>query len=299
MAVPTDITQPCDSSYLMFLHCNAQSARNKCDALTPLFSEIRSPIQVIMITETWYTCEEEVLRLPGYQTFFLNRLNRRGGGVLQLVSDEITCSLVPEFSAVTPDVEVLTLSHKNYLFVTIYRPPDGNVDKFIEFLETILSHVTSETLDVIIGGDFNINLLKNTANTREFELCLKSFCCENLITEPTRISGDSESLLDLFVVNNPSKCVKSGTIITDVSDHLPIYMFYKHSAKYGSCTRPPQSHCVQDITSETLTAFRNQIQIADWRPVLNCTSSDSSYDTFIDTLKKTYHNCFKWKTINR
>ncbi|KAH9375579.1 hypothetical protein HPB48_017124 [Haemaphysalis longicornis] len=192
-----------------------------------------------MIRETWCTCEEEVLRLAGYQTYFLNRLKRRGGGVLQLVSEEIACSIVADFSVVTQDVEVLTLAYKNHLFVNIYRPPDEKIDKFIDFLEQIPSHVSSENLDVIIGGDFNINLLKNTAQTRAFELCLKLFCCENLIKKPTRISGDSESLLDLFVANNPTKCAKSGTINTDLSDHLPIYMFYKHSVKHVLYTRPP------------------------------------------------------------
>lgn len=85
----------------------------------------------------------------------------------------------------------------------------------------------------------------------------------------------------------------------EVSDNLPIYMFYKHYLKYGSCTRPRQSHMVQDVTSISLTIFRNQIDFTDWRPVFECTISDSTYDTFMGFLKKVYHNCFKLKEIKQ
>lgn len=141
-----------------------------------------------MVTETWYRQESDVLHLPGYQSFFLNRPSRRGGGVLQLVSNEFSCTLIPEFSTITPDYEVLSLQYKKYVFVVVYRPPDGNIDNFISFFESILSFVCLNDMNLSVGGDFNVNLLQSTSQSQAVQLLLHSFYCRNVITEPTRES---------------------------------------------------------------------------------------------------------------
>lgn len=133
MAAPEDITFPANSGYLAFLHCNTQSARNKADELRMLISKFLVRFHVIMLTETWYSCESDVLRLPGYQSYYLNRCSRRGGGVLQLVSEEMLCTLLPQFTQITPNYEVLTLQHAKYLFVVVYRLLTGALANFLVF----------------------------------------------------------------------------------------------------------------------------------------------------------------------
>lgn len=73
MTAPWDISYPSDNNYLTFLHCNVRSARNKEDELTIFLSEFRFKFHVIMISEKWYSCRDDVLNLPGYKSFFLNR----------------------------------------------------------------------------------------------------------------------------------------------------------------------------------------------------------------------------------
>lgn len=111
-----------------------------------------------MGTETWYTCDEEVFRLPGYNSFYLNRSSCRGGGVLQLISGNLSCSLLTEFTTITPDYEALALIQNNHVYVVLYRPPDGCVEKFCVFLERLLTFVSTNKLCVVIGGDCIINL---------------------------------------------------------------------------------------------------------------------------------------------
>ena len=67
---------------LKCLHVNAQSARNKAPDIELLLDQFGFLFDIVMLTETWYSDEDNVLRLPAYNTHFLNRTSRRGGGGL-------------------------------------------------------------------------------------------------------------------------------------------------------------------------------------------------------------------------
>lgn len=299
MAAPRDIARPRSSDCLAFLHCNAQSARNKDDELTMFLGEFRFKFQVIMITETWYSCEGDVLSLPGYKSFFLNRHDRRGGGVLQFVSEQLSCSLLSDFSKINIDYEALTLQYKTYVFAVIYRPPNGNLKIFFDFLDRLLDFVSTNGLRVIIGGDCNINLLQNTAATREFQVLIESFSCRNVISEPTRISCHSESLLDLFLTNNMNDDVTSGRVITCLSDHFPIYMSFKDSEFFKGKARHTESYIMREINAKTLEIFRGEITNIDWSIVLESTNAEEAYEHFIAIIKQVYYTCFKLKEVRK
>lgn len=299
MAAPNDVTCPSGNSYISVLHCNAQSARKKNDELVIFLAEFRFKFQVIMVTETWYSSTADVLNLPGYESFFLNRSHRRGGGVLQLVSKQFACAVQPDFSEINADYEVITTQSENKLFAVIYRPPNGNINRFFKFLETLLNFTITNKLQIIIGGDCNINLLGNTAASREFQILLTSLSCGNVITEPTRITDHSESLLDVFVTNNMSDCVKSGRIITGLSDHFPIYMIYKCNTFLKRKISHSDSYTVRDISSRTLEVFRNEISSIKWSPVFACQNAQQAYEIFLSLFKSCYHTCFRLKTVNK
>lgn len=118
-----------------FFHLNAQSARNKNDELNSLFSCFNFSFDVIMLTETWYQEESEVLRMTGYNKHCLNRMNKRGGGILLLTRDTLHCDVIEEFCQTSCDYEILTVSCNRYVYSVVYRPPSGNVSVFLAFLD--------------------------------------------------------------------------------------------------------------------------------------------------------------------
>lgn len=104
----------------------------------------------------------------------------------------------------------------------------------------------------------NVNLLQSTSQSHELQLLLHSFYCRNVITEPTRVSHTSETLLDLFITNCSEDATKSGVIVVDMSDHLPVYMF----CKFHQASKPVrQSHSFgfQEINYKTLNTFQQKI----------------------------------------
>ena len=50
---------------------------------------------------------------------------------------------------------------------------------------------------------------------------------DQLITEPTRITLSSRSLIDLCITNTPTKVAKFGVVHLAISDHALIYITYK------------------------------------------------------------------------
>ena len=57
----------------------------------------------------------------------------------------------------------------------------------------------------------NINLLNHTKHI------------DTIITLPTRITGSSAKLLDHIVINIADDAYDSGNILSDISDHFPVF----------------------------------------------------------------------------
>lgn len=58
--------------FYSYLHLNTRSATNK---------QCYVSFDIIMFPETWYKQDADMLVLPDYTNFFLNRNHKRGGGV--------------------------------------------------------------------------------------------------------------------------------------------------------------------------------------------------------------------------
>ena len=73
-----------------------------------------------------------------------------------------------------------------------------------------------------ITGGFNIHLLKTNKNTyyNNFHESLSGQGLFPMITRPTRLSDDSNTLIDNIFTNNLGKTHISGILTSPISDHL-------------------------------------------------------------------------------
>lgn len=211
-------------SVLKCFHLNARSVRNKVDEFSILLDSFSFPFDVIMISETWLT-DSDTFELPSFSTFTLNRKTSRGGGVCILVNDHFKCEILNEFSYLKDDVEILSVISGNIVMSVVYRPPSGNMDSFLETMESYLSLAKSNKYDVIIGGDFNIDMLCTTVNSVNFDVLLRCYCVTNMITTATRITPTSQTCIDLFLTNINSPLIHSGVTCCDISDHMAYIYF--------------------------------------------------------------------------
>lgn len=98
--------------------------------------------------------------------FFLNRALKRGGGAAILVDSYITVNKLDEFTAVKSKYEVLALQNDSKFLH--YRRPGTNVASFCYFINNVLDSGSLNKLQMIMCGDFNMNI--NASSSRQSEL---------------------------------------------------------------------------------------------------------------------------------
>ena len=136
----------------------------------------------------------------------------------------------------------MTNNHKRILFGLFYRPPNSDSNYLSDIEDSIALAVDSPgILDIIVTGDFNLNVL-NPQTARKIDSVCTQFSLYQSICEPTHFTENSSSLIDILLVNN-----KTHLIVSRVSDpfsnqeiryHCPIYGIFKFSKpKFVSFTR--------------------------------------------------------------
>ena len=104
------------------------------------------------------------------------------------------------------------------------------------------------------------------------------FCMTNTITEPTRVTYCSVSLIDLILTSNPERFALSGTMKLGPSDHDLIYTIRKQKA-----ARPPPKL----IEYQSMKEFERGRYLANLRKI----SWDTAYiyDGIDDIYEHWYH----------
>jgi len=97
-------------------------------------------------------------------------------------------------------------------------------DDFNNCLDKILYKINNEDKHCIFTGEFNIHL-NNEKESASYINMLNSNHTKMCITVPTRVDGNTRSVIDHIGTNILDVDINSGAITTKISDHYPIYMF--------------------------------------------------------------------------
>ena len=149
------------------------------------------------------------------------------------VKQELACkflsckSLVVDYLFECCSIEFLVSGHKNITVSCIYRCPGSNTDTCSEHIVQLLFVELTMRKTVFLCGDFNIDILKHKVNqgTKSFLETMYSIGLYPLVDRPTRISNHSFSPIDNIFTNVTNHKVASGILVSDITDHLPIFVF--------------------------------------------------------------------------
>jgi exonuclease III len=134
------------------------------------------------------------------------RKTRKGGGVGIFIQENLTYSNIDldEFCN-DQDLEVcavqLHISMTTFCILCIYRPPSGDFPYFLTSLESVLNQLFSNSKNVIICGDININYLENTNNKLHLDSLLASYNLYSIVDFPTRISSSASTAIDNIFID--------------------------------------------------------------------------------------------------
>jgi hypothetical protein len=99
---------------------------------------------------------------------------------------------------------------------------NDHVNEFIGILDNHLSNLSLCNVNSFVFLDSNVNLLKINHNTYS-QLYLETIYSNGflqIIGKATRIDGNTYSLIDHILVKTNDQISKSGTLLTDFSDHF-------------------------------------------------------------------------------
>ena len=216
-----------------------------------------------------------------------DRGHGKGGGVALYTHNTINIKLRPELHIEgTEDlfIEIINDKTKNIIVGIIYRPPNHNIDTFLDKFDECLHIVSQENKEVYLMGDFNINLLKTDNNsTLQFISSLSAYTFHSHINNPTRISGTSKTLIDNIFSNVINKNVINGILYCDISDHLPIFTISSQS-ELTQKTNRTKHEMHRKETKHNIDSLNFDLAQEEWSDVLNETNADVAYEHFIRKL---------------
>lgn len=239
-------------------------------------------VDVIALTEHWLR-PGEGLTVDGYQlasSFF--RVDGVHGGSCILVRAGLHFRELEDLKQKSIEKVIecsaIKLTELQVVVISIYRPPNGEIDEFLLRLELILEDIISCTDTIIVGGDFNIDLGKNDSNSKKLLDTFKRFNINHLINEPTRIVGSANTTID-NIFTNTNDC-EAEVLVSALSDHLAQRMTM--ALRKGHSKKPKIEKRL--FHKERLQVIKHELRNVDWAPVMSLNNVNLSYANFIKIL---------------
>ena len=110
--------------------------------------------------------------------------------------------------------------------------------------------------ELYLVRDMNTNLLPGVADGNSSKLInvYEIFGLSQLITEPTRVTAQSQSLIDLCITNTSDKIVRSGAMPLGISDHSLVYLIRKTHYTIPGCVKIISTWSFKNFNEEEFLA---------------------------------------------
>ena len=297
-------------SALSFFHLNIASLPCHFDDLDVLLKNSSVNFNFIGVTETKIqtsTISDDCC-IDSYQySHTQNESESQNGGALLYISNDIAyierqelnnlCYSSKELESCF--IEVPSPKKKSLVVGCIYRHPSMNINEFNNnYLNPLLHKISMENKNLVLMGDFNINLLnaEHDANISNFVDILSSYSLLPHINLPTRITQHSKTLID-NIFSNLNSDFFSGNILAGISDHLPQFLLIDKFSKY-SFVPNYQYRNWKKLNQEIFLQDFKDIQ---WNKILKFDKNDVnlSFTLLFETLDKLIEKHAPLQTLSR
>ena len=273
------------------IHFNARSMSANFEEIRSYLQEFSWKFDIIALSETWQKNDVNTdFKIIGYDDYGRARKERTGGGVLLYVHAEFNHRIVEELSYCKENVlecitvEVSITSKVKVFIMCVYRAPGTDIAQFNMEFEDILDKMKNRK--IFICGDLNIDLLKCDSHngTKHFVDLLYSNGYFPLISRPTRVTENSGTLIDNIFTSEISVGIKSGILINDITDHLPIFASIPYYSKKEEEVKEVFKRAVTSVGIENL---KRDLSTVDWSFITGEQDPNRAYKKFMEIF-----NCF-------
>jgi exonuclease III/thymidine kinase len=185
-------------------HQNAQGLRGKLHELdtSPAFNQV----DVLCFTETWLSeTETMTYNISNFNIIskFCRERSIRGGSLVMVNKKHRSRERIDIVKlSIEKHCEISCVEVNNRIILSVYRPPSGCHDIFLQTMENALNQATRKNhKQLIVCGDFNINLDRPSKQNDSFIDFMYSFLLTRSIYDATRITNKSSSCIDNIFTN--------------------------------------------------------------------------------------------------
>ena len=301
---------------LKLISLNCQSLNAKIDNIQILIESIRestTDVDILCLQETWLDDSSDVshLQIEGYCLISKSKSCSAHGGVAIYLKEMFDYTVLDihsdsnSWDGLFLEISKRNVTHSKKVVVgNIYRPPRNSVENYKTFtseLNDVMNRLQRTRPEVIISGDFNLDLLKINQNCHiheYFETCLSNGFIPKM-TLPTRLNDRQGTLIDnIFIkLSNHLSETTAGILVSNISDHLVCFV----TLDYLNCGQEKHRYvktCPKD--KQSITNFKTEIanQCASDR-LSGCTPGDPSeyYDLLHNIIACAFEKHLPLKTV--
>lgn len=212
---------------LSVLAINIRSLNKNFQKLQLLLNDLKFEPTLILVSETWVNENKPfIFNLKNYN--FINQPSENiGGGAGIFIKKDINYSIINNYNLNLTKCEDIWINvqistNKNIIISSIYRHPHHDIKQFQEILFNKFLTLNKSKQMFLLGGDININVARNCSSINAYLNDMLSNGIIQTVKSPTRIHKSTMTLIDHFYTNIPENQTLTKTLISDISDHLPI-----------------------------------------------------------------------------
>lgn len=235
-------------------------------------------------------------KIQGFQDpFRKDNYTNGGGGILVYVKDQILAKRREDLE--TNDISCLWLEitpnkGKSFLVGSLYRNPSERVE-WVERFEKFLDIVLHDNKEIILLGDFNKDLLNSNMH-REWLILTESLGLSQLITEPTRVTNSSSTLIDHVYSTQEENLAQVHVSRIGISDHFAILCNRKLNANFKK--NEHKSITYRSFKKFEEADFLNDLLAKPWNEIDENQDIDDKLDTWYTLFNETVNKHAPLKT---
>jgi hypothetical protein len=193
------------------------------------------------------------------------------------------------------ETSIIELIQFNTVIICVYRPPNSNINIFIETLDTIISNFISKGKNTSIVGDLNIDFLGGNVNP-QLQTMLSLYGLQAIVDVPTRIRSRSQTAIDQIIL---IKCLwdyKFKVTATGFSDHyaqtLQVQMQYKNKMRQAIVKE--EFRIFRSCSEDNVQYLNSLLEKETWELVFKQASVNDAYNEFLGTFQYYYYEWSKY-----
>lgn len=166
----------------------------------------------------------------------------------------------------------------NVTVVGVYRSPSSNVKEFLSKLNILVTKLLKKSVNLIIAGDINIDVLQDSLEVRDLRKVLISHGMHEMVNFPTRYCTSTATGIDNFLTNMSKSGLVVEGIVTHLSDHDG-QLLHINNNTFSPKTIRNVTVFKRKFTDENKTSFLKMLENESWMDIYMA-SVETKFDVF-------------------